>query len=620
MVHHTLSRISQSLITAALIILPVCFSASAQDYENRKVQTRIQIIAVSPSKNSATAGIHTAVSIDFNIQLNPATVSDSSIAVFGPLSGKHSGSITFENNNKRLVFQPASQFMYGENISVTLPSSISSTDGGQLDGGYSWKFQTATLLGTDTFIVAPAVITPTNAPYDLAAGDFNRDGYPDLVASNTAKNSISVFFNTTVGGFQAPQIYPAGSSPSKIVVADINNDGAVDIIVVNSGSNSIGIFKNNGNGGFGSMISYTVGAAPKALAAADINNDGFLDIAVTNFSDNNITILKNDGTGNFIISQTITVGSGPNAVVLMDLDNDGLADGVVSNKTSNSISLLKNSGGILTVDTTYVIGGVTDPVDVAVFDYDKDGTPDIAIAYSGSNRIAFLLNAYAGTRLGRFTLYTLNGNMVDVGVSPAALYGNDFDADGDVDLVMASQTASTSLTVIVNNGLGVPPLIDIPVGHQTRGVVGADFSGQFGVIDLIAAGTDNKLRIFRNQVATKPVGTVKLSTQQIAFGSTRIGDTARTTLGIYSLVVPNKIDSVSISHSAFSIVQTLPALLNAYDSSIVKISFAPKSIGNVSDVLRVYCNSSSQILTLPLSGTGSPMNGVTDEKNSPESF
>ena len=121
-------------------------------------------------------------------------------------------------------------------------------------------------------------------------------------------------------------------------------------------------------------------------------------------------------------------------------------------------------------------------------------------------------------------------------------------------------------------------------------------------------------------MAAKPVGTVKLSTQQIAFGSTRIGDTARTTLGIYSLVVPNKIDSVSISHSAFSIVQTLPALLNAYDSSIVKISFAPKSIGNVSDVLRVYCNSSSQILTLPLSGTGSPMNGVTDEKNSPESF
>ena len=571
------------------------------------VHAGLRVTAVFPEKNSNTAQVNTSVRVTFSDSINANTASAAAFCVWGNVSGRHSGSIAVDNKTKSITLNPDISFIRGEKVQVILTDSItSSADGLRLSGGYSWKFQTATLLGNDTFKVSSNVITPTMVPYALATGDFNQDGYPDLAAANTDNNSISVYINNTVGGFQTPQSYSTGAGPSKIAVADINNDGAVDLIVVNTSANSVGVFKNNRSGGFGAMETYTVGAAPKALAISDINNDGSIDIVVANSADNTITVLKNDGTGNFSPAQTITVGTNPSGIVLEDLDNDGTVDGVVSNKGTRSLTILKNVTGALAVDTTYVLNGLSylfsDPNDIAVFDFDKDGTPDLAVANGGSNDIAILLNAYSGSRPGRFTF---EGRMIPLGVSPTALYGNDFDADGDIDLVMASKTAGNkSMTILVNQGLGAPTQIEIPVGKGTQGVVGADFSGQFGVIDLIAAGTDGKLRMFRNQVTTKPAGTVKASTQQITFSETAVGDTARVPITIYSLLSANKVDTAINSNTTFSLVQVFPAVLNAYDSSSVRIIFAPKGYGVFTDTLRVY--SAGEVIKIAITGSSPP--------------
>ena len=612
-------RFSGLLRTIILCLLFTYSFLFGQESGFKSVSTVLQVMAVFPSKNSNAVPVNTPVRVTFSDQLNTGTVSGASFHVWGSISGRHNGSIIFDNSTA--ILTPDVNFIHGEKVQVVLTDNItSSTSGLRLSGGYSWEFQIGTLLVTnDTFKVAANPMSPSAAPYALTVGDFNRDGYPDLVTANTNSNSISLYINNKVGGFLAPQSYAAGTGPSKIAAADINNDGAVDLIVVNTASNSVGVFKNNGNGVLGTMVPYTVGPAPKALSVADINNDGFLDIVVANSTDSTLTVLINDGKGSFTIVQPITVGSGPIAVVLKDFDNDGAVDGVVANKNSNNITILKNAAGRLIVDTSYVIPGTTAPNDVAVFDLDNNGSADIAIVNSGSNNMCILLNAYSGNRIGRF--YTgLPLIPFDV-VSPTALYGNDFDADGDIDLAMASQTAGTySITIVLNGGLGIPPQIDIPVGKGTRDVVGADFSGQFGVIDLIAAGTDGKLRIFRNQVKTRPTGTVKLSAQEIAFGATAISDTARKSLSIYSLLVPNTIDSVTHSNSAFSFISSLPAFLNAYDSSSVKILFAPKGLGTYSDTLRVYCNSTLPGLIIPLSGIGAPILGVPEKTILPQTF
>jgi len=610
------AQISGFLTTISFCLVFMNVFVFGQESGARNVLSTLQVTAVSPLKNSNTAPLNTSVRVTFSDPLNTNTVSDTSYRVWGSISGRHSGSIVVDNNVITLI--PDVNFIRGEKVQVVLTDNITSSAGGlRLNGGYSWEFQTGTLLGTDTFKVAANPMTPSAAPYTLAVGDFNRDGYPDLVTANTNNNSISLYINNKVGGFLAPQTYAAGTGPSKMAAADINNDGSVDLIVVNSTSNNVGVFKNNGSGLLETMVPYTVGTTPKALSVADINNDGYLDIVVANAANNTLTVLKNDGTGSFIQVPSVPVGSNPSGVVLKDFDNDGAVDAVVSNKNSNNIYLFKNILGVLTFDTSYVMSGTTGPSDISVFDLDNNGCADIAIADSTSKDIVILLNAYSGNSIGRFTSLL----PIPVGIPATALYGNDFDADGDIDLVMASQpTGNKSMTVIENKGFAAPPQIEIPIGAGTRAVIGADFSGQFGVIDLIAAGTDGKLRTFRNQVTTRPAGTVRISAQQIAFGTTAIGDTTRQPVTIYSLLVPNTVDSVTHSNSAFSFAYASPAVLNAYDSSSVKIVFAPRGLGIYYDTLRVYCNSAVTGFIIPVSGIGTPIVGVREEMLQPQKF
>src|SRR5262249_40631506 len=81
--------------------------------------------------------------------------------------------------------------------------------------------------------------------------------------------------------------------PVDIAVGDFNGDGIPDLAL--TGSGGIRVLSGNGDGSFQtSPFSYQSGAHSRGVAVGDFNGDGFLDLAVANLSSDRVTVLLND--------------------------------------------------------------------------------------------------------------------------------------------------------------------------------------------------------------------------------------------------------------------------------------------------------------------------------------
>jgi hypothetical protein len=122
-------------------------------------------------------------------------------------------------------------------------------------------------------------------------GDFNGDGWPDIIALFAhADEGIWLFANNQKGGFTEKNLlhFPPVYGSSSFQLADFNRDGLPDILYT-AGDNSdysrilkpyhgIYIFLNKGNLQFEQSWFDPVNGATKAMAA-DFDSDGDLDIA-----------------------------------------------------------------------------------------------------------------------------------------------------------------------------------------------------------------------------------------------------------------------------------------------------------------------------------------------------
>jgi hypothetical protein len=129
----------------------------------------------------------------------------------------------------------------------------------------------------------------------LITGDFNNDGWPDLMCLFAqADEGIWMFLNNHHGGFDAVNIlrFPPIYGSSSFQLIDFNHDGKPDILYT-AGDNSdysrvlkpyhgVYIFLNDGNYHFKQKYFYHINGCTKAVAS-DFKKTGKLDIAVISF-------------------------------------------------------------------------------------------------------------------------------------------------------------------------------------------------------------------------------------------------------------------------------------------------------------------------------------------------
>jgi hypothetical protein len=166
--------------------------------------------------------------------------------------------------------------------------------------------------GNGTFQAAVALPTGSNSrPVQLAVGDVNTDGLPDVLTANFNSSTASVLLGNGNGTFQAPNTYSTGnnSNAQVIALADMNGDMKLDLVTANSGGNSAGVLLGNGNGTFQPAVTSPTGPGgfPVGLAVADFNGDSKLDIAIANNTGNSVAVLLNTTT--YLATRTTLPGT-----------------------------------------------------------------------------------------------------------------------------------------------------------------------------------------------------------------------------------------------------------------------------------------------------------------------
>jgi hypothetical protein len=148
-------------------------------------------------------------------------------------------------------------------------------------------------FGTGGGLFGPATnYTVGNGPREIAAGDFNGDGHPDLVTGNEGGDDISTFAPETTsvllnggnGTFSSISTLPSESisryfNEFAVAVGDVDGNGALDIVVAHPQGQNIGVYYGNGKGEFGKLdVRYGVHLGMTDVNLADYNGDGNLDV------------------------------------------------------------------------------------------------------------------------------------------------------------------------------------------------------------------------------------------------------------------------------------------------------------------------------------------------------
>ena len=266
--------------------------------------------------------------------------------------------------------------------------------------------------------------------------DWNQDGLEDVVVVSNGGTFYTM--PNVAGGFSAGYLFasPTGlSGAADVATGDFNNDGAPDVVVAKGTQNTV-VFQPLALGlPGGSQVVTSVGDHAIRLATGDFNNDTRLDLAVLRAA--SVRILWGDDTGNFptLFDDLTAPGlSLSTAIATLDLDGDDDLDLVVADSPGavGNIRIFSNHPtGVFTAMAPRDVGNT--PMHLAVKDFNSDGYPDIAVVHAGGPDVRVLF----GDAAGAYAVSTI----IALGFVPGGLTAGDYNSDGVADVAVTHTTA-----------------------------------------------------------------------------------------------------------------------------------------------------------------------------------
>jgi len=359
----------------------------------------------------------------------------------------------------------------------------------------------------------PYAIGTSNFGPNLASGDFNNDGKPDLVLSTGA--NILTYLGKGDGTFTAAGSYATINSYGSVTVSDLDGDGNADIYIGLANGGAYGGDFDNSNMSYALMGhgDGTFAGAPTIVGdytgnnLGDVNGDGLPDIITDSLTSSNtpgptFTVQLGTAKGAFDPVSTITAPAsfvlnghtitganttGPGAFAVADINGDGKADlvfadnNLIGNALPVYFTALSNGDGTFAAPVPYAFPQVSPAGDYDVA-LTVSGMQIANFTAGGNNGLIFVFSdQYGGTGVttpyiegfavlpgngdGTFKAPVITTTFSGATANTTALLPQivstaDFNGDGKADLLVTVQSftiatgATAQLELFLGNGDG----------------------------------------------------------------------------------------------------------------------------------------------------------------------
>jgi len=283
----------------------------------------------------------------------------------------------------------------------------------------------------------------------LSWGDFDQDGFLDLLGGATLKDKLTKVLRNEGGqrfvdvaaeiGLTIPD-----RSARQTNWIDYDNDGDLDVYATDrAGENKL--FRNDG----GTFVQVLADAGPTDARATvgacwlDMDQDGDLDLYLANQSGATDAMWRNDGDAFVDVAEALglqgparTTAEGGVGCAIGDYDNDGDFDIFAPNYGHNLLYRNNGDGTFTEVGQAVGVGVENHAVGADWGDYDNDGDLDLSvISYEGEVGAQTPLNAlFRNDGAAGFVNVLTKDSPLNAG--DHAVQFVDYDHDGGVDLTL----------------------------------------------------------------------------------------------------------------------------------------------------------------------------------------
>ncbi len=319
-----------------------------------------------------------------------------------------------------------------------------------------------------------SVVAVSNAALCLILFLAPVQAAPDFSASDLTVQELSV-----------------GAGENAVAIGDVTCDGHADLVVSEETTSLVLVLEGDGTGALSAPRSYAAGPNPSWIAIADLNGDGATDLAIANHEVDSATLLLGACAKPFQIRQrqTVSIASQPHAhmIAAADLSGNGHLDLVLDSRDRAGVVVLQGRGAegfsepgvFIETDGAPYLG-------FALADLNADGKLDIVAP--GRNSLLIRINqSVDGLRFVPAPNLSID--------APFAVGAGDFNGDGAVDLLAASESAATGSALFISRGDGTfAPLEDFPTGGGAKSIAIGDINGD-GLADAVVASWEGEAHL-----------------------------------------------------------------------------------------------------------------------------